>query len=170
MSLTIHNYSCVSSDDEVDVPALLSLLGSAVDTLVLRALAEAGLHGLRLGHGYVVQRLLTGPATATEIAAALGISQQAVSKAAGEMVRLGYARVRPDSADRRRRALELTDRGREAVEVSRRARRRFEAELTASVGAGDVEVTTRVLAAALELAGRADAVRRRAVPPPPDLS
>ena len=113
----------MSTNDEVDVPALLSLLGSAVDSLVLRALADAGLHGLRLGHGYVVQRLLVGPGTATEIAAALGISQQAVSKAAGEMVRLGYARVRPDPADRRRRALELTDRGRQAVEIGRRARR-----------------------------------------------
>jgi DNA-binding MarR family transcriptional regulator len=160
----------VSTLDEVDVPAQLSLLGSAVDTLVLRALADAGLHGLRLGHGYLVQRLLVAPATATEIAAALGISQQAVSKAAGELVRLGYARVRPDPADRRRRALELTDRGRRAVEVGRDARRRFAAQLVAAVGPDDAAVTARVLAAALELAGRADAVRRRTVPPAPDQS
>jgi DNA-binding MarR family transcriptional regulator len=170
MAPKLHNYGCVSTHDGVDVPAQLSLLGSAVDALVLRALADAGLHGLRLGHGYLVQRLLLGPATATEIAAALGITQQAVSKAAGELVRLGYARVRPDPADRRRRALELTDRGRRAVEISREARRRFAAELSAAVGPGDVAVTARVLAAALDLAGRADAVRRRAVPPAPERS
>jgi hypothetical protein len=54
--------------------------------------------------------------------------------------------------------------------VSRRARQRFAADLAASVSARDVEVTARVLTAALELAGRADAVRRRAVPPVPEES
>ena len=150
--------------------SVLSILGTTVDTLVLDALAAAGLHGLRHGHGYVVQRLLLGPATATEMARALGVSQQAVSKVVVELTRLGYVQARPDSADRRRRAVELTARGLQAVDVSRRARAAFADELAAAVGSAKLRLAGEVLAVALELAGRADTVRRRAVPPPRDRS
>ncbi len=158
------------STDEIDVPALLSLLGTAVDALVLRALADAGLHGLRHGHGYVVQRLLVAPATATEMAAAMGVSQQAVSKSVAELTRLGYVQVRAGEGDRRRRPAELTERGRQAVEVARRARQAFAADLAVAAGDADLAATARVLTAGLEIAGQADAVRRRAVPPPPSRS
>lgn len=53
----------------------LSLLGYAVDGHVLTRLREAGLGGLRVGHGYVVQRLVEGPSTVGEIAASLGVTQ-----------------------------------------------------------------------------------------------
>jgi DNA-binding MarR family transcriptional regulator len=173
MTTKIHNHSCVSSDEQelpqADLASLLSLAGDAVDTLVLRALADAGLHGLRPGHGYVVQRLLTGPATASEMATVLGVSQQAVSKTVRELLELGYLAEVP-AVDRRRRPVALAESGRRAVEVARAARAGFEASLREDVGARAADAAEAVLRAALEYLHRAGAVRTRSVPPPPESS
>jgi DNA-binding MarR family transcriptional regulator len=157
-------------DPPPDVAALLSLLGAAVDGHVLRALREAGLGGLTPGHGYVVQRLLGGPATASEMAAALGVTQQATSKTVGELLRLGYVRHVADPGDRRRRPVELTGTGRRAVDVARGARADLERRIAAAVGDGRLAVGREVLAAAAGVLGIADGVRRRAVPPPAGAS
>ncbi len=62
------------------------------------------------------------------------------------------------------------ERGVGGPQVGDRGRYRRTTEATPGVGPDDVAVAARVLAAALELAGRADAVRRRAVPPTPERS
>jgi DNA-binding MarR family transcriptional regulator len=158
----------VSTTDppELDLASMVSLLGAAVDDAVLRALAEAGLHGLRRGHGYVVQRLLVGPTTATELAADLGVSQQAVSKTLKELLDLGYVEPAPDAADGRRRPVALTETGRRAVQVARETRTGIGDRLRADVGREPFEVTQSVLLAALDVLGLGDRVRRRSVRPP----
>jgi DNA-binding MarR family transcriptional regulator len=160
----------VSRDElaDLDLPSLVSLLAGVLNDHVLTVLDTAGLPGLRVTHGYVVQRLLGGPRTASQIAAELGVSQQAVSKWIAELHALGYVTITVDPADRRRRSAGLTGRGRRAVEVTRETRADLEARLRSTSGADDVDATRRVLADALDLLGATDAVRSRRVRPPTD--
>jgi DNA-binding MarR family transcriptional regulator len=138
----------------------------AVDDAVLRGLSDAGLHGLRRGHGYLVQRLLVGPMTATQLAADLGVSQQAVSKSLKELIDLGYVEPSPDAADGRRRPVALTEQGRRAVQVARETRTGIGDRLRAHVGRERFETALSVLLAALDVLDLGDRVRRRSVRPP----
>lgn len=147
----------------LDVASALSLLGDAVDHSVLQALAGSG---LRKSHGYVVQRLLVAPATATEIAVGLGVSQQAVSKTVQELVDLGHVEHLTDARDRRRRPVRLTPTGRRAVARARSARAAFDARLRDAMGGERVEALLVLLQSALDALGLGDDVGRRAVPPP----
>jgi len=151
----------------LDVASALTILGDAVSRTVVDALDGTG---LRHGHGYLVQRLLLEPATATEIAHDLGVSQQAVSKAVNELVTLGHVEAVTDPLDRRRRPVRLTPRGRRAVESARTARAEVDARLRAALGDEEFERTAAALAVAIDVLGLTDSVRRRTVPPPgPDV-
>ncbi|RKS75585.1 DNA-binding MarR family transcriptional regulator [Motilibacter peucedani] len=141
---------------------LLSLLGAAVDDAVLRALDGTG---LRRGHGYVVQRLLVGPATATQVAAELGVSQQAVSKVLKELMALGHVELVADDADRRSRPVRLTTRGREAVHRARAVRADIDARVAGEVGTDELAAAHAVLVAALDVLGIREQVERRTVAP-----
>jgi DNA-binding MarR family transcriptional regulator len=167
----MHNYGCVSvSETSVDVTTSLSHIGAAVDAHVLVELRRARLRGLRKGHGYVIQRLIAGPATATEIADLLGVSQQAVSKTVGELVSLGYVRQSIDRRDRRRRQLTLTARGRRAVEVSSAARAALQQEIAAKAGRRRFASAQAVLAITADVLGIAEQISTRSVSPPLDHS
>jgi len=151
--------------EDLDLVAAVSLAGKAADAEGLTALRAAGLTGLRVGHGYVVQRLIDGPDTIGEIARQLGVSQQSVSRSIGELTVAGYVRAVEDPVDRRRRLQELTERGRQAVAVSRRARAELVARLEAEVGARDLGVASAVVVRLLQVLGVDDDIRRRAVRP-----
>jgi DNA-binding MarR family transcriptional regulator len=155
---------------EIDLATSLALVGAAVDDAVLEALREAGLHGLRRGHGFVVQRLVEGPETVGVIASGLGVSQQAVSKSVRELVELGYVEQREDPADRRRRPVRLTRRGRRAVSVARGARARITDELVARCGPRQVGAALVVLREAADLLGRTEQLRSRIAPPPAETT
>lgn len=166
MAPTIHNHGCVKAPDPttgLDVATMLSLLGDAVDGAVLAALRGTG---LRRGHGYLVQRLLVGPATATQLADELGVSQQAASKAVRELTALGHVEVVPDPPDRRSRPVRLTRRGLDAVETARAARRGVDRRIRAALDEADVEDLRRTLQDVLAVLGLAESVRRRSVRPP----
>jgi DNA-binding MarR family transcriptional regulator len=166
-----HNPRCVSASPvRLDLAQSVSLLGAWVDGHVVQRLRAAGLAGLRPGHGYFVQRLLEGPATATEMAHALGITQQAASKAVRELVDLGYVVLAADETDRRRKQAELTDKGREAVALARTARAELDARLRAVVGERRFATALGVLDQAMTELGLEEAVRARRVPPPADSS
>lgn len=164
MARKIHNNGCVSEDlPDLDLASALTLLGDTVSRSVVAALEGTG---LRHGHGYVVQRLLVGPATATEIAAELGISQQAVSKAVVELTALGHVETAPDPADRRRRPVRLTARGQAGVTRAREARAAVDDRVRQALGETRFAETRRALLDALDALGVGDQVRRRAVRPP----
>ncbi|MGY1603961.1 MarR family winged helix-turn-helix transcriptional regulator [Geodermatophilus sp. SYSU D00815] len=151
-----------------DMPALgtatlLSLLGAAVDEAVLEALQGTG---LRRGHGYLVQRLLVGPGTATQMAADLGVSQQAVSKALKELLDLGHVEPVPGTEGRRSRPVRLSAQGHEAVQRARRARAAIDAQVAALVSDDDLARARQVLVAALEVLGIRQRVEHRTVAPP----
>lgn len=152
-----------SKTAEVDLVSLLSLIGAAADDHVLHVLRGHGLHDLRVSHGYVIQRLLDGPRTATQIASELGVSQQAVSKSVLDLTAAGYLSRVSDPRDRRRRPLELTPRGQDAVRLARQTRAALGERLARRVSGEDLERTRVVLLAALDVLGIADAVTRRRV-------
>src|SRR6476660_4114910 len=118
-----------------DLLSLISLAGSAIDRRVLEDLHAAGFGSIRPAHGYLIQRLLTGPQLVTVMAADLGVSQQAVAKMAKELVRLGVAEQQIDGTDSRRRPLTLSEYGRAGVERARVIRKELAQRPVTAVGA-----------------------------------
>ena len=155
---------------EVD-PAGLDLVlaalfaGLALNEQVTDRLHADGFGDLRFSHGFVFQHLVPGPLPVGELARRMGVSQQAASKAAGELERLGYLERTPDPADARVRRLGLSAHGRAAVAAGRAARATVAAELDAALGARRAARLRADLTAALAAAGGLDAVRARRVPP-----
>lgn len=150
---------------ELDLVTALSLAGAALTEQALRRVHAAGFHDLRTSHGYVVQHVVDGARPVGEIAERMGVTQQAASKAVGELVALGYLLRETDPADARLRRVALSDRGRDAVETTRRVRAELESELGTALGADRVQELRAAAADALEWAG-ADAARGRRVRPP----
>ena len=142
-----------------------SLLADAVNARVLQALRAAGCGDTRLGHGYVVQRLLAAPSSIGEIAGALGVTQQAISKTVGELERGGYVERAPDERDARRHLVTLTERGRQMVEVARTARGDLLAEVERRVGPERLQAATNALHEALDATGALEAARQRLARP-----
>ncbi len=141
------------------------LCGLALNEEVVRRLAARGHNALRFSHGFVVQHLVDGPVRVGDLAGRLGVSQQAASKAAGELEGLGYAERVADPADGRVRLVGLTARGEQAVADARAARTEVAAELEDTLGRRRVAVLRRSLLDALEASGGMEAVRARRVPP-----
>ena len=154
--------------EDVDIHALdlghLALfVGEAYNRAVLRALAEAGLGDLRTAHGYLIQHLLRGPHRLGDLAARLGVSQQAVSKLAAELVSAGYLARDADPDDARVVVLSLTARAMGAVELARLTRAELDASLRDQLGAERVQGARELLAGALEALGMGEEVRGRRV-------
>jgi DNA-binding MarR family transcriptional regulator len=74
-------------------------------------LARRGHPGLRPAHGFAMQAIGFGGATASDIGRRLGISKQAAGKTVERLEALGYAKRAADGADRRRKLVRLTPRG-----------------------------------------------------------
>lgn len=148
---------------ELDMSSALAILGDLVSHRVLEAVQDTG---LRHSHGYLLQRLLVGPATASEIAHELDITQQAVSKSVQELLRLGHVEAVTDPSDGRRRPVRLTEQGAAAVETARRARNDIDRRIRAAVGDAAFADALAVLRTALTTLGLSDRVSRRAVRPP----
>jgi DNA-binding MarR family transcriptional regulator len=143
--------------DALDLPTLVSLAGAASDRFLIDRLRTAGFDGIRLSHGYVIQRLIEASPTINELAAQLGVTQQAASKTVVEMEGLGLVERRADAVDSRMRRVALSDRGRAVLEAGRAARR----ELEASLDSPDLAAARRTLVALLDRTGALDEVRGR---------
>src|SRR3954454_4942646 len=151
---------------DLDLGLAALFAGQAIAETVRARIAARGFTGLRFSHGFLVQRLVDGEESIAALAAALEVTQQAVSKTVVELERLGYVRRRPDPRDARVRLVALTDLGRTAVAGPREAGAAAEAELRAAPGARRVAAATRVLDEALALRAASAAVRARRVRPP----
>ncbi len=113
-----------------------------------RRLAATGHDRLRPAHGFLFQAVRPDGATASEIAARLGVTKQAARLMVEELARLGYVERGVDPGDRRRRPIGLTHRGEDAL---RRSEAIFDAlrdELAGDLGqarlAGGLEVLSAI--------------------------
>src|SRR5262249_13291740 len=102
-----------------DLVLWTQLLAESLNAALLEGLRERGHPELRYSHGFLVQQLVEGPRPVGEIAANLGVTSQAVSKAVRELEALGYVERAVDAADARVRRVALTAHGRDAIEASR---------------------------------------------------
>lgn len=152
----------MQDDVELDFASMLNLLGNEVTRRVLVALSDTG---VREVHGYVFQRVLAGPSTATEMATDFGVSQQAVSKVLRELVGMGYLEVADDPHDRRRHPVRLTAAGRHVVARGRRAREEINQQLASALGEKRLAASRVDLTVALRTLGLTQQIQAAAVAP-----
>src|SRR5439155_20774778 len=79
----------------LDLPYLGFFLGLRVNELVIEQTWKAGFRGLRDSHGYVIQHLIEGDRTITELANRMDVTQQAASKMIAELVQLRILELVP---------------------------------------------------------------------------
>jgi DNA-binding MarR family transcriptional regulator len=108
----------VSSEYGFELPLLLFAgFRSVIDELHAE-LARRGHPDLRPAHGFALQAIGHGGATATETGRRLGISKQAAGKTIDRLEELGYVKRADDDKDRRRKLIRLTPRGISALAMS----------------------------------------------------
>jgi DNA-binding MarR family transcriptional regulator len=148
-----------------DLVLWTQLLAEVLNAEVLDALRAGGHPDVRYSHGFLFQQLVEGPRAVGDVAANLGVTSQAVSKAARELEALGYLERSADPADARVRRLGLSARGRDALETGRAARAALNQRLARALGAERTAAAAATLADALRELGALDAVRGRRVRP-----
>src|SRR5215218_5606994 len=119
---------------QLDLGLVALFAGQTIADEVRDRIEERGFIGLRVSHGFLVQRLIERERAISALAESLGVTQQAISKAVAELEQLGYVRRRPDRDDARVRLVALTDRGHAAVAAAREERAAVEAELRERIG------------------------------------
>jgi DNA-binding MarR family transcriptional regulator len=150
---------------QLDLGYLALFLGLRVNQLVKERLQAAGFENVRESHGYVIQHLIEGERSITELARRMEVTQQAASKVVAELVELGVITMAP-SADRRAKRVRLSLRGWRVIRMGRQIRGEIEARLRGVVGAAQYDSTKAVLFAGLEALGGMERVRSRRVAPP----
>ncbi|GIH93357.1 MarR family winged helix-turn-helix transcriptional regulator [Planobispora siamensis] len=154
------------SAEALDLSLVALFAGWAMTEEVQRRLADDGFGGLRFNDGVVIQHLLRAPLSITALAERMGVTQQAASKAVGDMERRGLLTREPAPGDARTRLLRLTPHATAAVEAARVRRAALDAELAERFGADRIAETRAVLAAVLAHLDHDDAIRNRRVRPP----
>jgi DNA-binding MarR family transcriptional regulator len=143
---------------------LAHFVGLAANRQLLAELGEAGFGDVRESHGFLIQHLLRGPHSVSELAVLLGVTQQAVSKTVSELTAAGYLESSP-GRDARVRLVRLSERGHACVLCARKLRERLERRLEKALGTRRAQQTRHALAEALELLGGVAAVKQRRVTP-----
>ena len=125
--------------------ALLAAAGDLTqrihDGVVARGFAD-----LRPAHGFAFARLAPDGATATDLAAHLGVTKQAASQLVDEIVRKGYAERRPHPRDARARLIVLTERGWACTRAAEEAAAEVVDGWAALLGEGEVRALGQRLA------------------------
>jgi DNA-binding MarR family transcriptional regulator len=114
-------------------------------------LARRGHPGLRPAHGFALQAVGLGGATATEAGRGLGVSKQAAGKTIDRLEELGYVHRSDDDADRRRKLVRLSPRGIEALALSATIFEDIRARWAGTLGAArlaELEAALRTMAPA----------------------
>jgi DNA-binding MarR family transcriptional regulator len=123
---------------EPDLSILLTAANRCLADRLGAAVATAGGEAMRPSYGFVLRAVAAEQPTVTRLAELLGVSKQAASKLADDMVALGYLDRAGDPEDRRRTRLRLSHAG---ERIRRRAQREsgaIEAELRERFGAAAV--------------------------------
>ena len=153
---------------DLDLASYLGIVAPALNEAVVERLAGRGFEGVKVSHGYVVQRLLDAEPTISALATSLGITQQGASKQVLDLERLGYAERVSVAGDQRARSVRLTRRGRAMVDAAREIRDDLERRVVERTSGVRVRHAKEVLAALLDLLDLTTQVEQRAVPAPGD--
>lgn len=100
---------------------------------------------MRPAHGFAFARLAPDGATATDLAAHLGVTKQAASQLVEEIVRKGYAERRPHPEDARARLVVLTEQGWACTRAAEAAAAEAVREWVELLGEGEVRVLCQQL-------------------------
>ncbi|HEY8465985.1 MAG TPA: MarR family transcriptional regulator [Solirubrobacterales bacterium] len=151
---------------ELELSLLSLFVGWSLAEEIQGRLASEGFGDVRFADGFIFQRLLAAGSTVGDLAEALGVTQQAASKAVADLEARGYVRREVDPGDRRARRVTLTQRGRDVVGAARRHRAAVERELEERFGSARVAAARELLAEVLAWRDTDFAVRGRRVRPP----
>lgn len=149
---------------DIDLLQLALFAGLAANAAVRARIEHKGYGNVRDSHGFIIQHLLREPQSISELAAHIGITQQAVSKSVAELARGGYVQDCP-SDDARVRKLQLSQRGKSLVRITREARKKLEAELEERLGKAAYQQAKVAILTALELLDALEPIRQRKVRP-----
>ena len=124
-------------DDSADGFLIGALLGAPYEALANRVyarLADEGLGNLRRAQAEVFRLIPPEGGRVTDVAAAAGVSKQAMAYTIESLIEMGYLTREPDPADRRAQIVRRTERGWEVNRAARRAVLEVQREWTAALG------------------------------------
>ena len=145
--------------DDPDLAIILVAATRCLNDRLIAAVRETGARDARPAFGFVIRAVDAEEPTVTRLAELLGVSRQAASKLADDMVRRGYLLRAADPADRRRTRLRLSAKGRRVRKRAAAESATIEAELRDAVGDRAVDGLRRGLLAFVEREGALDEVR-----------
>ena len=124
---------------EPDLAILITAANRCLADRLGAAVATAGGEQMRPSFGFVLRAVAAEEPTVTRLAELLGVSKQATSRLADDMVELGYLERLGDPDDRRRTRLGLSERGRRVRARALVESAAIEDELRERFGATQVE-------------------------------
>ena len=145
--------------DDPDLAIILVAANRCLNDRLIAAVRGTGARDARPAFGFVIRAVDAEEPTVTRLAELLGVSRQAASKLADEMVQRGYLLRAADPDDRRRTRLRLSAKGRRVRKRAAEESATIEAELRATVGDRAVEGLRRSLLAFVEAEGALEEVR-----------
>ena len=144
--------------DDPDLAIILVAATRCLNDRLITAVRETGARDARPAFGFVIRAVDAEQPTVTRLAELLGVSRQAASKLADEMVQRGYLLRAADPADRRRTRLRLSAKGRRVRKRAAEESATIETELRATVGDRAVDGLRRSLLAFVEREGALEEV------------
>jgi DNA-binding MarR family transcriptional regulator len=135
---------------EPDFAILVTAASRCIADRLLDAVATAGGDQMRPTFGFVLRAVAAEEPTVTRLAELLGVSKQAASRLADDMVELGYLHRSEAADDRRRKRLHLSPTGQRIRDKALSESQQMEAELRRRFGDAAVDDLRTVLTGFVE--------------------
>jgi DNA-binding MarR family transcriptional regulator len=129
---------------EPDFAILVAAANRCLADRLVGAVATAGGERMRPSFGFVLRAVAAEEPTISRLAELLGVTKQAASRLADDMVTLGFL-LRSESADRRRKRLRLSPTGERVRERALAESQLMEEELRQRFGGPAVDDLRRLL-------------------------
>ena len=120
--------------NEPDFSILIVAANRCVADRLGAAVATVGGEAMRPSFGFVIRAVAAEGPTVSRLAELLGVTKQAASRLADDMVSLGFLERAGDAADRRRTLLKLSPTGERIMARARQESEAMEAELRERFG------------------------------------
>jgi DNA-binding MarR family transcriptional regulator len=141
---------------EPDLAILITAANRCMSDRLVAAVAAVGGEAMRPSFGFVLRAVAAEQPTVSRLAELLGVTKQAASRLADDMVSLGYLERAGDPGDRRRTRLRLSPTGARIRDRALRESRTMEAELRERFGETQVRHLRTLLIDFVERHGGAE--------------